>query len=76
MHVSVVTPFYNSADSLGRCIESVLQQSHGEFEYVLSDNCSTDGSGAIARSFARRDSRIRYVAPDTHVPQGANYNRA
>ena len=76
MHVSVVTPFYNSADTLSRCIESVLEQSHGDFEYVLADNCSTDGSGAIAGSYAARDSRIRYVAPDAHVAQGANYNRA
>ena len=43
--VSVVTPFYNTAPYLAECIESVLAQSHGDFEYVLVDNHSDDGGG-------------------------------
>ena len=61
--VSVVTPFYNSTQYLAECIESVLAQTHGEFEYILSDNCSTDGSTDIAESYARRDSRIQFYSP-------------
>jgi glycosyltransferase involved in cell wall biosynthesis len=71
-----VTPFYNSADHLGRCIESVLCQSLANFEYILADNCSTDGSDVIARSFAARDPRVRYLRFDALLPQGENYNRA
>ena len=52
--VSVVTPFYNSVETLGRCIASILGQSHANFEYVLSDNASDDGSGEIARAAAAR----------------------
>ena len=74
--VSVVTPFYNSADTLARCIESVLAQSCGDFEYILADNCSTDGSGEIAGAFAQRDNRIRYMHCAQHLPQIPNYNRA
>ncbi len=74
--VSVVTPFYNSAPYLRECIESVLAQSYAAWEYVLLDNCSTDGSGEIAREYARRDRRIRFVKADVHLPQLANYNRA
>ena len=47
--VSVVTPFYNSAETLRRCIDSVLAQSHRNFQYILSDNASDVGSGEISR---------------------------
>ena len=74
--VAVVTPFYNSADALERCIESVLAQTYTRFEYILADNCSDDGSGVIAKRLAALDARIRYVRFSEHLPQGENYNRA
>jgi glycosyltransferase involved in cell wall biosynthesis len=74
--VSVVTPFYNTAEYLAECIESVLAQTRGDFEYLLCDNASTDGSGEIARRYAARDPRIRYVHDTEHLPQVENYNRA
>ena len=74
--VSVVTPFYNTAPYLGPCIESVLGQTYREFEYVLLNNASTDGSLEIAQSYARRDARIRLIDCEAHVPQVPNYNRA
>ena len=74
--VSVVTPFYNTARYLAQCIESVLTQSYAEFEYILMDNCSTDGSTEIAGSYARRDPRIRVIRCSEFVPQLQNYNRA
>jgi glycosyltransferase involved in cell wall biosynthesis len=74
--VSVVTPFYNTAEYLAECIESVLAQTNGDFEYVLADNASTDGSREIAESYAARDPRIRFYTFEEHLPQLANYNRA
>lgn len=74
--VSVITPFYNTAQYLGECIESVLGQSYSEFEYILVDNCSTDGSREIAESYERRDPRIRLVRSSEFVSQLKNYNRA
>jgi glycosyltransferase involved in cell wall biosynthesis len=74
--VSVVTPFYNTAPYLARCIESVLTQSYSEFEYILMDNCSTDGSGEIAEAYARRDARLRFIRCSEFVSQLQNYNRA
>ena len=59
--VSVVTPFRNVVSYLSQCIESVLAQSHTNIEYILSDNGSSDGSTAIAESYAKRDRRIRLV---------------
>lgn len=74
--VSVVTPFYNTAEWLPEAIESVLAQTFGNFEYILADNCSTDGSLEIARRYAARDSRIRVVTATEFLDQDANYNRA
>jgi glycosyltransferase involved in cell wall biosynthesis len=74
--VSVVTPFYNTARYLAQCIESVLTQSYPSFEYILMDNCSTDGSGDIAETYARRDPRIRLIRCSEFRSQLENYNRA
>ena len=74
--VSVVTPFYNTAQFLPECIESVLAQTHSHFEYLLVDNQSTDGSAAIAARYAARDSRIRVIRNSEFVSQIGNYNGA
>jgi glycosyltransferase involved in cell wall biosynthesis len=74
--VSVVTPFYNVAEYLGQCIESVLAQTHGDFEYILVDNHSDDGGGEIAARYAARDRRLRVVSPPTFLEQVPNYNFA
>ena len=74
--VSVVTPFYNTADYLRECIESVLAQTYTHFEYVLVDNQSTDGSAEIAAHYAKRDPRIRLIRNAEFVDQIRNYNDA
>jgi glycosyltransferase involved in cell wall biosynthesis len=74
--VSVVTPFFNTALYLAECIESVLAQSYPHFEYILMDNCSTDGSTEIAATYAQRDPRIRLIRCSQFLSQLANYNRA
>jgi len=74
--VSVVTPFFNTAPYLAECIESVLAQSYSQFEYILLDNCSTDGSSEIAATYASRDPRIRLIRCSQFLSQLPNYNRA
>jgi glycosyltransferase involved in cell wall biosynthesis len=74
--VSVITPFYNTASYLEECIASVLRQTYRNLEYVLCDNCSNDGSSAIARRLAASDPRVRYLRFDELLPQVENYNRA
>ncbi len=74
--VSVVTPFYNTAEYLEECIRSVLAQSFADFEYVLLDNCSNDGSRRIAERFATLDRRIRLISNPGHLTQVQNYNAA
>ena len=75
--VSVVTPFYNTQDYLSECIESVLRQTHTNFEYILVDNCSTDGSSDIAKQYAARfPDRIRLLHTESFLSQVQNYNFA
>ncbi len=75
--VSVITPVFNGGLYLAECIESVLAQSYGSFEYVISDNRSTDDSLEIARRYADRDPRIRIVAHDDHLSHHlASWNRS
>jgi glycosyltransferase involved in cell wall biosynthesis len=74
--ISVVTPFRNTAPYLAECIESVLAQTDSRFEYILSDNCSTDGSSGIAAAYARRDPRIRIIRQPRLLSQVQHYNRA
>ncbi|HKR08179.1 MAG TPA: glycosyltransferase family 2 protein [Gemmatimonadaceae bacterium] len=74
--VSVVTPFYNTADYLRECVESVLAQTHANFEYLLVDNQSTDGSAEIAAEYAKLDPRIRVIRNAEFVGQVPNYNGA
>lgn len=74
--VSVVTPFYNTAQYLRECIESVLAQTRRDFEYVLYDNHSDDGSREIAEEYAARDARIRIGKSPRHLTQLDNFNHA
>jgi glycosyltransferase involved in cell wall biosynthesis len=74
--VSVVTPVYNGAEYLRECIESVLNQTYENWEYVISDNCSTDGSLEIARSYGAREPRVRVVAEDEFLNQLWSANRS
>ena len=67
MKVSVLIPYYNDERFLRQAIESVLAQTFADFELVLVNHASTDGSRAIARSFG--DSRIVHV--DMPVNHGA-----
>jgi glycosyltransferase involved in cell wall biosynthesis len=74
--VSVVTPFHNTAPYLAECIQSVLDQRYSPLEYVLLNNCSSDGSQEIAAEFARKDGRIRLFDNTALLQQVPNYNRA
>ena len=73
--VGIVTPVYNGERYLAECIESVLAQTYQNWRYVIVDNCSTDGSLALARSYAGRDPRITVVAATEHLPVQGSLSR-
>lgn len=59
--VSIIVPIYNGQDFLERCINSVLAQEYTNFELILVDDGSSDGSGAICDAFSERDARVRVI---------------
>jgi hypothetical protein len=65
--VSVVTPVYNRARFIGLAIESVQQQTLTDWEYVIVDNGSTDGTQDVVKSYASKDARVRLVQNDRNV---------
>jgi glycosyltransferase involved in cell wall biosynthesis len=74
--VSVVTPVYNGEPYLRECIESVVAQTYSNWEYIIVNNCSKDGTLEIAQEYARKDRRIRVYSTETFLPIIANHNRA
>ncbi|MEV7616199.1 glycosyltransferase family 2 protein [Streptomyces sp. NPDC089799] len=65
--VSVVMPVHNSAATLGASIRSVVAQTHTDWELLITDDASTDGSMELLAEFARQDERIR---PEPAPAQG------
>jgi len=59
--VSVVMPVHNAVPYLDAAVESILGQSFGDFEFVILDDASTDGSTQRLRQWASRDARIRLL---------------
>jgi glycosyltransferase involved in cell wall biosynthesis len=60
--VSLIITVYNRQQFLAATIESVLSQTYRDFELLIWDDGSTDGSVAIAEHYAQQDARIRFVA--------------
>ena len=59
--VSVVMSTYNRADLLPRAVESILNQTYGDFEFIIIDDGSTDGTVDILRAYTEQDNRIKVI---------------
>ncbi|MEX1027956.1 MAG: glycosyltransferase [Candidatus Paceibacterota bacterium] len=59
--ISVVMPVYNRKKYLSLAVESILQQSFDDFEFIIIDDGSTDGASDVLRHYATQDSRVRLV---------------
>lgn len=70
--VSVLVTAYNREEYIADSIESVLTQTLGDFELIVSDDRSRDRTVAIANDYARRDSRIRVSVNDRNLGDYAN----
>lgn len=60
-YISVIVPVYNAEGYIHRCVDSLLQQTYIDFEIILVDDGSPDGSGAICDEYARKDSRVKVI---------------
>lgn len=57
--ISIIIPVYNAQMYLGRCIDSILNQSYRNLELILVNDGSTDRSGVICDEYAEKDNRIK-----------------
>lgn len=71
--LSIGLMVYNGENYLGEALESLLGQSYEDFELIISDNASTDGTAGICRRFKKLDSRVRYIRQPRNI--GAALNR-
>lgn len=73
--VSVCIPAYNNAAFISEAIESVLAQEFKNFELLVIDDCSTDGTAEIVASYGAKDSRIVFLKNESNLGMVANWNR-
>lgn len=68
--LTIGMPVYNGAATIAAALDSLLAQTLTDFDLVISDNGSTDGTQAICEAYAARDARVRYVRqPENLGPQ-------
>jgi len=73
--LTVGMPVYNGETYVAKAIESIIGQTYADFEFIISDNASTDRTADICRAYAAKDSRIVYTRLDENLGAALNFNR-
>lgn len=73
--VSIVLPVYNGEKYLHESIDSILAQTFKDWELIIVDDCSTDRTSEIIKTYADRDSRIRVYRNDTNLKLPCSLNK-
>lgn len=74
--VSIITPTWACAPFIGETIESVLNQTYPNWELLIQDDCSTDGTYEVVRAYAERDVRIKYACNASNAGAAISRNNA
>ena len=73
--ISVIMGVYNGERFLREAMDSILNQTYKNFEFIICNDCSTDGSGEILRQYAQRDQRIVLLENPTNLGLAATLNK-
>ena len=73
--ISILMSVYNASATLEAAVESILNQTYTDFEFIVCDDASADNSLDILNRYAERDSRIRIIRNGTNLGLGASLNR-
>lgn len=73
--ITVLMAVYNGERYFGEAIESILRQSFGDFEFVIVDDASTDGTSSILKEYALTDKRIRLIRNEKNLGLSKSLNR-
>ena len=72
--ISIVLPVHNGEKYISQAIESVLQQSYENWELIIVNDCSTDGTSRIINDYEKKDTRIRVYNNDKNLKLPATLN--
>ncbi len=72
--VSVIIPVYNAKDYLGRCLDSVINQTLKDIEIICINDCSKDNSLEILKEYSSKDKRIKLINHKTNKGESAARN--
>jgi glycosyltransferase involved in cell wall biosynthesis len=75
VETSIGLPVFNGEAFVATAIESILDQTYADFELIICDNASSDGTEEICREFERLDDRVRYVRNKRNIGADPNFNR-
>lgn len=73
--VSIGVPVFNGEKYLAQALDSLLAQTYTDFEVIISDNASTDGTQEICRAYTAKDQRVRYFRNEKNLGAAPNFNR-
>lgn len=74
--ISLIMSVYNGEDYLAEAIESVLNQTFREFELIIINDCSTDGTSEILEKYASMDSRVKVHTNEVNLRLPSSLNKA
>ncbi len=72
--LSFVLPTFNRVEWVGECIQSLLDQTEPDFELIVVDDASTDGTGEFLDSWAIKDKRVKVIHNQTNLGGGRSRN--
>ena len=73
--ISVIMSVFNSEKYLKEAVDSILEQTFTDFEFIITDDCSTDSSLAILEEYAKKDNRIILLKNSENIGLTKNLNK-
>ena len=70
--ITIIIPLYNRGHLIERTMESIKQQTHGNWECIIVDDGSTDNSMIVVQDLIKKDTRFQLYSRPVHKPKGAN----
>lgn len=74
--VSIITPTYNSIHFIEETINSIISQNYEDWELIITDDCSTDGTWDLLKEYAVKDSRIKIYQLESNSGAGIARNNS
>lgn len=74
--IDIIIPVYNNQDVVERCLKSLIAQTFSSWRALIVDDASTDGSAAIVKKYAAKDSRFIYLRNEKNLGVARTRNRA